>query len=77
MLLLSVQWRKYNIVDNTSVLIAEAQMYIVVGAEREIEAALRFWQSDNILLTCILLHLEDISFHPNSFHIFSKSVQQD
>lgn len=30
----------YNIADNRCILIAEAQMYIVVGAEREIEAAL-------------------------------------
>ena len=67
----------YNIADNKCVLTVEAQIYIVVGAEREIEAALIFWQSDSVLLACILLHLEDISFHPNSFHIFSKSVQQD
>lgn len=42
MLLLSVLWRKY-IAYNECVLTAEAQMYITVGAEREIEAAIVFW----------------------------------
>lgn len=59
-----------NIADNKCVLTAEAQMYIIVGAEREIEAAFKFWQSDSILLACILLQLEDKSFHPNSFTSF-------
>lgn len=42
MLLLSVLWRKY-IVYNKCALTAEAQMYITVGAEGEIEAAIIFW----------------------------------
>jgi len=67
----------HNTADNECVSAAEAQMCIVIGPEREAEAVLILWQSDSILLACILLHPEDGSFHPNSFHIFSKSVQQD
>lgn len=41
----------YNVAGNKCVLTAEAQMYIVVGAERETEAALIFWQSGKYI-TC-------------------------
>lgn len=68
MLLLSVLWRKY---------ITQQIIDVYCSGCWEGNWSSPYMLADSVLLAWILFHLEDVSFHLNSFHIFSTSVQQD